>query len=176
MITSLRNFHGLSPWHRPCPVLTSCGDLQHHSGHRQDDWNCGVFAISDNIKFILGLCNMNECWRWYRSHTLACFGRNFVCYVTYLPISPQGMPRLELSYRVYLQQPVEFKIVRTENSYVPNSAVELAQRSYRFQRCQASRHRCCRGACQILQRLEKSKSESRGFKTSRDLTSRRPPA
>ena len=24
---SLRNFHGLSPWHRPCPALTSCGDL-----------------------------------------------------------------------------------------------------------------------------------------------------
>ena len=51
---------------------------------------------------------MNEWWRWHRSHTLACFVRNFVCHVTYLPISPQGRPRFELSYRVYLQQPVEF--------------------------------------------------------------------
>ena len=24
---------------------------------------CGVFAISDNTKLILGLCNMNEWWR-----------------------------------------------------------------------------------------------------------------
>ena len=102
-------------------------DLKHHSGHRQDDWNCGVFAISDNTKLILGLCNINEWWRWHRSHTLACFWHSFVCHVTYLPISPQGRPRFELCYRVYLQQPVEFKIVRTENYYVPNSPVELAQ-------------------------------------------------
>ena len=39
---------------------------------------------------------MNECWRWHISNTLACFGRNFVCHVTYLPISPQGRPRFEL--------------------------------------------------------------------------------
>ena len=70
---------------------------------------------------------MNECWRWHRSHTLACFGRNFVCHVTYLLISPQGRPRFELSCHVYLQQPVEFKIVRTENNYEPNSPVDLAQ-------------------------------------------------
>ena len=76
--------------------------------------NCGVFAISVNKKLILGLCNMNQWWWWHRSLTLAYFGRNFVCFVIYLPISPQGRPRFELSYRVYLQQPVEFKIVRTE--------------------------------------------------------------
>ena len=33
----------------------------------------------------------------------------------------------------------------------------------------ASQRCCCRGACQILYRLEKSKSESRGFETSRVL-------
>ena len=36
--------------------------------------------------------------------------------------------------------------------------------------------RCCRGACQISERLEKAKPESRGFKTSRDLAERRPSA
>ena len=113
-ITSLRNFHGLLLWQRPCTVLTSCGDLYHHSGHRQHDWNCCVYAISDNTKLILGLCNMNKWWRWHRLHTLARFGRNFVCHVTYLPISTQERPRVELSYRGYSQQPVEFKIVRTE--------------------------------------------------------------
>ena len=57
---------------------------------------------------------MNEWWRWHRLHTLARFGRNFVCHVTYLPISPQERPRFELSNCGYLQQPVEFKIVRTK--------------------------------------------------------------
>ena len=38
---------------------------------------------------------------------------------------------------------------------------------------QAPRQRCCQGACQISERLEKSKTESRGFETSRDLVVRR---
>ena len=42
------------------------------------------------------------------------FGRNFVCHVTYLPISPQGRPRFERSNRGNLQLPVEYKIVRKE--------------------------------------------------------------
>ena len=37
-----------------------------------------------------------------------------MCHVTYLPISPQGRPRFELSYHGNLKQPVEFKMVRTE--------------------------------------------------------------
>ena len=37
----------------------------------------------------------------------------------------------------------------------------------------APRQRCCRGACQISERLEKSKPESRDFETSRDLAVRR---
>ena len=45
---------------------------------------------------------------------VAYFGRNFVFHLTYLPISPQGRPRFELSYRGNLQQSVEFKTVRTE--------------------------------------------------------------
>ena len=38
---------------------------------------------------------------------------------------------------------------------------------------QAPRQRCCRGACQISERLEKSKHESRDLETSRDLAVRR---
>ena len=79
-----------------------------------DICNCGVFAIPEYTKLILGLCNINEWWRWHISHTVARFGCNLVCHVTYLPISLQGTPRFELSYRCNLEQPVEFKIVRTE--------------------------------------------------------------
>ena len=42
------------------------------------------------------------------------FRMQFVCHVTYLPISPQGRPRYELSYSGNLQQPVESKIGLTE--------------------------------------------------------------
>ena len=38
---------------------------------------------------------------------------------------------------------------------------------------QASRQHCCRDGCQISKRLKKSKHESRGFETSRDLAVRR---
>ena len=108
------NFHVLSPCHRPCTALTSCGDLWRHSGHCQDDCNCGVFAISDHTKLFLGLCNINEWWG-HRVHNLFRFGRNFLCHVTYLPISLQERPRFVHSVRVDLQQPVEFKILRTGN-------------------------------------------------------------
>ena len=103
----ITEFSWFAPWHRPCPVLTSCGDLQHHSGHRQNDWTHGVFAISDNTKLILGLCNMNEWWRWHRSQTLARFGCNFVCHATFL----------QSNSKLYVQK----------NNYVPNSPVEFAQ-------------------------------------------------
>ena len=39
---------------------------------------------------------------------------------------------------------------------------------------QASRQHCCRCACQITERVEESKHESRGFETSQDLVIRRP--
>ena len=42
-----------------------------------------AYLLSDNTKLILGLYNMNEWWRWHRSHTLACFGLNFVCHLTF---------------------------------------------------------------------------------------------
>ena len=102
---SLRNFHGLSPWHQPCPVLTFCDGLWRHSGHRQDDCNCGVFTISDNANSTIGPCNINEWWRWHRSHNLARSGRNFVCYVTYLPIPPPPTQPVRLA----LPCPVERK-------------------------------------------------------------------
>ena len=53
-----------------------------------------------------------------RSHTVARVGCNLVS-LDILPISPQGMPLHEFSYRGNLQQPVEFIIVLTEKKYVP---------------------------------------------------------
>ena len=45
----------------------------------------------------------------------------------------------------------------------------MLYRSYRYKICRESRQRCCRGACQIIERLKKTKHEYRGFETSRDL-------
>ena len=45
--------------------------------------------------------------------------------------------------------------------------------SYRFEIWQAHRQHCCRSACQISERSDKSKYKSRGFETLRDLTKRR---
>ena len=52
----------------------------------------------------------------------------------------------------------------------------MLQWSYRSEDLQASRQRCCKGACQIAERLERSKQESRCFEASRDLVVRRPSA
>ena len=45
--------------------------------------------------------------------------------------------------------------------------------SYRFEIWQAHRQHCCRSACQISERSDKSKYKSRGFETLRDLKERR---
>ena len=45
---------------------------------------------------------------------------------------------------------------------------------YRSEFSQASRRHCCRGECQISERLEKSETESRNFDTSWDFAARRP--
>ena len=48
----------------------------------------------------------------------------------------------------------------------------MLQWSYRSEIWQAPRQQRCRGTCQISERLEKSKPESRGFETSRGLAVR----
>ena len=48
--------------------------------------------------------------------------------------------------------------------------------SYRFAIWRASRQRCCQGACQISELLEKSKYESHGFESSWDLAAARRPS
>ena len=45
--------------------------------------------------------------------------------------------------------------------------------SYCFEIWQAHRQHCCRSACHISERSDKSKYKSRGFETLRDLTKRR---
>ena len=49
----------------------------------------------------------------------------------------------------------------------------MLQWSYRSEIWQAPRQQRCRGTCQISERLEMFKPESRGFETSRDLAVRR---
>ena len=63
---------GFHHGHRPCPALRSCSGLSRHSGHRQDDCNYRFFAISDHKK-IVGLYNINEWWKWHRSHMRGSF-------------------------------------------------------------------------------------------------------
>ena len=53
--------------------------------------------------------------------------------------------------------------------YSLNERTSCRQISYCSEIWQASRQRCCWGACQILDRLEKSHHKSRGFKTTRHL-------
>ena len=48
--------------------------------------------------------------------------------------------------------------------------------SYRFAIWRASRQRCCQGACQISELLEKSEYESHGFENSWDLAAARRPS
>ena len=109
---TIKEFHLLSPWSQAIP---GAGILRwlvlSHSGHRRDDCNCRLFVLSGQFA---RLCNMSEWRKRHRSHTVARFGCNSVCHVTYLPSSPQGRPQYGLSYRGNLQQPVEFKIALTE--------------------------------------------------------------
>ena len=51
--------------------------------------------------------------------------------------------------------------------------IDSLKLSHRFEIWQAHRQQCCRCACQISERSDKYKYQSRGFETSRDLTIRR---
>ena len=59
------------------------------------------------------------------SHAVARLGHNFVWHMIYLPISPQGKPQLEFSYRGNIQQQSNSKLYLQKYRYVPNSPVEL---------------------------------------------------
>ena len=54
----------------------------------------------DHTKLI---CDTNECCKRHRSHIIARCECNVMCHVNHLPISPQGKPRYEISYRSNLQ-------------------------------------------------------------------------
>ena len=55
----------------------------------------------------------------------------------------------------------------------PSFNIRQLKLSYRFEIWRAPRQQCCRGACQISERLNNPKYKCRGFETSRDLTVRR---
>ena len=101
--------------------------------HRQDDCNCGAFAISEHTKWFPGLVIQRSgeedterilwlaldaisCVTWlvYWSHRRRIHGSNFLTAVTY---STQSNSKL------FVQK----------NNYVPNSPVELAHCSYYIQ-------------------------------------------
>ena len=89
--------------HRPCPALPYCDDLSSQSGHRQDDCNFRLFAMSGNTNsifqgFVIWMSGENDTYRilWlvsgailcvtgliYRSHRMGGHGTNFVTRVTY---------------------------------------------------------------------------------------------
>ena len=72
--------------------------------------------------------------------------------------APSQYPKRRLSVR-------SRKVSKRRDLYL-----ELSDRSEIWQ---ALRQQCCRCACQISQRYDKLKYQSRGFETSRDLTKRR---
>ena len=75
------------------------------------------------------------------------------------------------STRAPSQYPIRRVIVRSRQVSKPrNLYLELTDRS---EIRQSPRQQCCRGACQILKRCDDLNYQSRGFETSRDLTSRR---
>ena len=100
-------FHGFSLWSPDMPTAAILRWPAHHNGHRQDDCNCRLFAISHHIKSNSRLCNINQWWKQNRSHIAARFGCSFVCHLTYLTTSSQGKLQFELPYRGKLQQPGE---------------------------------------------------------------------
>ena len=53
-----------------------------------------------------------------------------ICHMMYIPISPQGMPRHELSCCGNLRQLVEFKIVPREDNYVANLQSSMPNPNY----------------------------------------------
>ena len=57
-----------------------------------------------------------------------------------------------------------------EVSNPQDSGLDFSNRSEIWQ---ASRQRCCRGACQISERYDNYNIQSRGFETSQDLAVRR---
>ena len=69
------------------------------------------------------------------------------------------------------QYPIRRLMVRSREVSKPRDwCLELSNCSEIWQ---AHRQHCCRGACQISERCDKSHYQSRGFETSRDLAIRR---
>ena len=69
--------------------------------------------------------------------------------------------------------PIRSAIYEIIRNRIDSTFQRVYPRIYRSEIWQASRQRCCLDTCQISERLEKFKPESRGFETLRDLAVRR---
>ena len=100
--------------------------LLSYFGHRQDDRNRGVFAISDHTKLIPWLSNINEGWRWHRYHTLARFGRTFVWRDLFTDLTAgEAMVRTSSPRELTAGSRIQH-CTHSKKIYVPNLPVELA--------------------------------------------------
>ena len=100
--------------------------LLSYFGHRQDDCNRGVFAISDHTKLIPWLSNINEGWRWHRYHTLARFGRTFVWRDLFTDLTAgEAMVRTSSPRELTAGSRIQH-CTHSKKIYVPNLPVELA--------------------------------------------------
>ena len=94
-----------------------------------------------------------------------------------VPIYPQpetgsGLIKTGLTSRAPSQYPKRRLSVRSRKVSKPRDW--YFKLSYRFEIWQAHRQHCCRSACQVSERSDNSKYQSRGFETLRDFTEIRP--
>ena len=88
-------------------------------------------------------------------------------YYTRLPVKWPWRVWVKTTWALF-QYPIRRPIVRSREVSKPRDLwLKLSDRSEIWQ---ALRQHCCRGACQISKRYDKSNYQSRGFETSRDLT------
>ena len=82
------------------------------------------------------------------------------------------------AYFIHIHQGICSLSRKTSYRHIPWSLeaawLDIISWSYRSKIWAASRQLCCRDACQLSERLDKSKLESRGFENSQDLAVRRP--
>ena len=84
-------------------------------------------GISYHTKLILGLCNINEWWRWQRSHILARLDEiSCVTWFIYRSHRREEHGSNSLTAVTYSSQS-NSKLYVQRNNYVPNPPIELAQ-------------------------------------------------
>ena len=98
-------------WLRYYKSLPSCGDLSCHRGQHQEDCIFRLFVILHDTKSAFRAVQYKRVPTTTQVAYCGPFRMQFFLYhMTYLPTSPQGRPRYDLSYLGNLRKPVEFEI------------------------------------------------------------------